>query len=441
MPTPPRQLTFRDVTKPIAEWAAEFRVPLGTLRSRLNLGWTVERALTTPVDQRFSSSNAGAVPLGTPRPVPKMRRRKDGLAFVRWQNKGRRHWITLGKWGSAEAREAYRRFTLEWSEGMTAAKEIDGYCTVAELAELYLDHADRYYRKRGKRTAEYHACVRGMGFMCDAAGMKLVVELTADDLRLMMRAMVDAGRARKTCNSYRGCILRCLKWGATQIGGNGKPLVLPAIYHAIAAVEPLQKNRTNAPDGKPIRAVAWADVEATFKYLHTHEPRRAALEAMIRFHWLTGMRSQDVTSMRPRDIDRTFAEWCYRPESHKQDHKEGDLEYYLGPKARAIIEPILATCPPDRPVFALPPRTAKGGSWWVIDTGAYGKLIRRACQRKGGTRWHPHQLRHSRATEVQRIYESDAAAAAAIGDTPEVTRRIYVDPNAAVKRRIARETG
>lgn len=41
-----RQLTFKGQTKPLMAWAQELGLSANTLRMRLRLGWTVERALT-----------------------------------------------------------------------------------------------------------------------------------------------------------------------------------------------------------------------------------------------------------------------------------------------------------------------------------------------------------------------------------------------------------
>lgn len=42
-------LTYAGETKPRIEWAKEFGLKNGTLCTRLRLGWTVERALTSPL--------------------------------------------------------------------------------------------------------------------------------------------------------------------------------------------------------------------------------------------------------------------------------------------------------------------------------------------------------------------------------------------------------
>ena len=54
----------------------------------------------------------------------------------------------------------------------------------------------------------------------------------------------------------------------------------------------------------------------------------------------------------------------------------------------------------------------------------------------------PHQIRHTAATLVQRATECDASVAAALGNTPEVARQVYVnDPADGVAKRIANELG
>jgi len=211
MPNPPRLLTPNGITKPLNEWANEAGIPPGTLRARLDqFGWTVAEALAAPVDRRFSHADSGKPNANTPRPVPKLKRQKDGSAVVRWSSKGKRHWRDFGRYGSPEANEAYQRFALEWVEGMVSAREMGAEVTVYELAELYLDHADEYYRKNSERTSEYHAISGAMGVFCDVVGAKIVGELIPDDLRLVVREAVDRGLSLRCATS--SFIISALAW-------------------------------------------------------------------------------------------------------------------------------------------------------------------------------------------------------------------------------------
>ena len=47
--SPARMITFRGKTQHIAAWTRELNLTRGVIAHRLNIGWTVEQALTTPV--------------------------------------------------------------------------------------------------------------------------------------------------------------------------------------------------------------------------------------------------------------------------------------------------------------------------------------------------------------------------------------------------------
>lgn len=54
--------------------------------------------------------------------------------------------------------------------------------------------------------------------------------------------------------------------------------------------------------------------------------------------------------------------------------------------------------------------------------------------------WHPHQLRHNRATEVRRKYGIEAAQVS-LGHSKADTTQIYAERDMEQARQIAREMG
>jgi hypothetical protein len=357
-------------------------------------------------------------------------------------SRGRSFQRYLGPWGSDAARVAYTRFSIEWAKGMAEIKSSAGGVLVVELVAGYLTHARAHYRKGDRATGELSSVIAAANVLAAVVGEKFTDQLLPDDLRACQESMIARGLARSTINSHCGRILRCLSWGVAHTTATGRPFVPPDVLAVLREVERLGAHRTAAREPRKVCAVPWATVEATLPHLHEKEVRRAVLDALVRVHWLTGMRSSALLAMRAEDLDRAGAEWRYTvgDNENKNAHRGGHgLTVFIGPRAQAIIGPLLATTPPGAPVFHF--LNARTGAVLALDKNAYGRLIRLACARAGVAPWHPHQLRHSRATEVQRIYESDGAAAAAIGDTEEVTRRVYVDPSEVVRRRIARETG
>jgi hypothetical protein len=56
-------LTHDGVTRCVSEWAEVLGVKVSCLRMRLNKGWSVERALTTPVEKRKTRGKVGSCPV------------------------------------------------------------------------------------------------------------------------------------------------------------------------------------------------------------------------------------------------------------------------------------------------------------------------------------------------------------------------------------------
>jgi len=438
MPTKPRTVTHDGQTLTLKGWAARLGVHVETLRCRLDhLGWPVERALAAPADARFRPG--GRPSPAEHRPCPKARRHaKTGQAFAAWQDRGRRHYRYFGEWGTAEAKAGYRRFQLEWAAGMTAPDRKPGeLVSVARLVKRYLsERVDHYYVKAGKYTSERERQHTASKVLLSLYATRPAAEFTPRDLRACVQAMIEKGWVRKTVNQHQWRIVRCFEWGV------GQSLVPPDVHLRLKAVEYQQAGRSKAPDRPRIKPVPGADLERVIPHLHAVPARRAVLADMISVHALTGMRPGELCAITPADVDRSGDVWLYTvaPGVNKNEHRDKPQRYWIGPKAQAILGPYLDRSAPGQRVWRFPPK-GRGTVETAVRRPAYAEFVRVACDRAGVPRWHPHQLRHTRATDVAREYESNAAAAAVIGDTPEVAAAVYVDPADLVRRRIAKEMG
>ncbi len=52
-----RFITYKGLTKTFKEWCSMYNIPRTTLQGRLDRGWSIRRALTTPSDKRFHGKN------------------------------------------------------------------------------------------------------------------------------------------------------------------------------------------------------------------------------------------------------------------------------------------------------------------------------------------------------------------------------------------------
>jgi integrase len=86
------------------------------------------------------------------------------------------------------------------------------------------------------------------------------------------------------------------------------------------------------------------------------------------------------------------------------------------------------------------PRTSRRTVGECYTTASYRKAIRRACDAAEVPVWHPHQLRHTAATELRAKYGLEAARAV-LGHTSVAVTAIYAEADQAVSEKVAREVG
>lgn len=224
-----------------------------------------------------------------------------------------------------------------------------------------------------------------------------------------------------------------------------------------------------------------SDIERTLPLLGP------VVAAMVRFQRLTGVRPQNLCALTAGQLDReTFADqgvWVYWPDRHKSDWRDKDLAVMIGPRAQALIAPLLGDRPAEAPLFSpqdaaawrarerrekrrtpltpsqlartktAAPKRAVGTAY---DTRTYRRAIRRAIDRFNAAeaiaaaaegrdprplpRWHPYQIRHRRATEL-RSDKGLEAAQVILGHSKADVTAIYTHRDLTLAARIAFESG
>jgi hypothetical protein len=209
--------------------------------------------------------------------------------------------------------------------------------SVAELCAAYWKFAERYYRKRGKKTS-YIYKVRAVihwldvlyGEMTAAAFDSLLLMRLQDSLASERDGKTgEAKYTRRYVNDLIGVVPRIFKWAGKQ------RLVPKTVSIELREVEPLEAWRSDAREPDPIKPIDDATVEATLAHLSP------TIAAMVRFQRLTGCRPGEVCIVRPCDVDRGGAVWIYRPERHKSEHRKRVREIAIGPLAQAVLAPFL----------------------------------------------------------------------------------------------------
>ncbi len=378
--------------------------------------------------------------------------KQSGQAYASYH--GRR--IMLGPYGSEESRRAFARIASDVAAGRDPAA--DG-CTVADLVVAFMEWAEEHYRREDGTLSSEISALR--------SALRPVVQLYADldiehfgpgELEAVQDAMIAEGRAARSINKNCSRIRKAWKWASSR------RLVDPNVWMVLKTVEPVRPGRRGATNPPPVQPVPTGHIEAIEWFVAPQ------VWVIVELQRLTGARPGEILSMKPSEIDTSpETVWVYRPSDHKNAHRGHERTIYLGPRAREVLVPWLHGRNPDtfcfspaeaeaarrkaahadrktplscgnRPGHRSQPRRGPAKHRDRYSTRTYRQAIARACDQAGIPRWHPHQLRHTVAAEIQSRYGLDAARAI-LGHTSVDVTRVYAGLDHQAARRIIGEIG
>ena len=353
----------------------------------------------------------------------------------------------------------------------TASRNGQPAISINEMLLAYWQFAETYYCKDGEPTKELECMKEAIWPLRQLYGTTQAVDFGPQSLKAVRQHMIgEQGLCRNVANRRIGRIKRVFKWAVAE------ELVPPSTYHGLQALAGLRFGRTEARETEPVKPVDDQHVDAVLPFVTPH------VSAMIQVQRLTGMRPDDVVSMRPCDIDQSGEVWIYerlRPQkplawapAADSDRAQGSggPEAVHGPGSGSVsVQPQgirglafgassgpLQEGPQDE---GLPLRTAgQGGQSRPASvaspsvknaTGTTRLLTARqsttafAKAKKAGVEiphWHPNQLRHTRGTEVRRDHGVEAAQVV-LGHARADVTQVYAEKNLRMAIEIARQSG
>ena len=200
-----------------------------------------------------------------------------------------------------------------------------------------------------------------------------------------------------------------------------------------------QGEQKELPEHEDVPPVAREVVLATLPFLS------ATLRDVVRLQLATGMRPGEVLALRACEIDRQEKVWTWEPAKHKTAHHGHQKKVFLVGEAidlaRPYLEEALADTSQQDYLFS-PRRNRAERSARACKPSRARKNPRRApgerycrqsyarvwCATKkaGVEHWHPHQIRHTVATEFERKYGIEITRILLGHTTVEMTKR-YVE--------------
>jgi integrase len=369
---------------------------------------------------------------------------------------GGRHDVYLGEHGSEASEREYNRVLAEWRASGRKWRKADAPAdmTVNELVERYWEWVQGYYRHAdGMPTSEVRNIRDGLRPLVRLYGDTSANAFDGPGLEAVRNRMIEDGFCRNRINKDLARMKRVFKWAVP------KKLLPISVFQELETVEGLRAGRSDARETAAVKPVPVVIVEKTLPKL------RPQVAAMVELQLLTGMRSGEVTIMRGIDLDMTGKTWRYTPSTHKTAHRGHSRVIAIGPRGQRIIRRFLKTdvsaylfSPADamaqfraeqrkKRTSKVPPsqknRRLKNPEKVPGDhysTSAYASAIAKACIGAKVPHWHPHQLRHAKATEIRRVAGLDAARAILGHRSPAVTE-IYAELDQAKAAEVMEKIG
>lgn len=301
---------------------------------------------------------------------------------------------------------------------------------VKHLTASFREHARVKY---AKTKAEF-ARLRGV---CDdldrIAGGVLVADFGPRLLKKVRQAWIDdtkRPKCRRYINTLTNAAIRVFQWGVED------ELATVEVWTRLRSIEPLKEGQTTANENAPVRPV---DIEVVRRTVKELSP---IVKAMVRIQVATGMRPSELCSMRPCDIDRSGAEWIYRPSHHKNrtkgktrsipivgDAREALTDYLNRPSQSFCFSPreadawFRAKMRSERKGYGSR-KTVRGtnsaGDCYTPDS--YRRAITRAADRAKVEHWFPYQLRHLNLTVIRDAMGVEFAQAMGGHSRPDMTQ-------------------
>jgi integrase len=222
------------------------------------------------------------------------------------------------------AKELYHKAVMQAPRGTVRAE------TIGDLIQWYKDFADGYYRNAdGKLTGEEDN-IRLAGLPLEKHAADLPCEAFGPlKLKEIRDRLIESGLSRGVINQRINTIRRMFKWAASE------ELIPLYVYQALKTVDGLKRGRSKAKETEPTRPANEANVRAVLPHA------LPTVAAMIELQLLTGMRSGEMTIMRPCDLETSGKIWYYRPKTHKTAYRGHERVVALGPNAQRVLGPFL----------------------------------------------------------------------------------------------------
>lgn len=424
------------------------------------------------------------------------RHRASGQAVVRID--GRDHY--LGTFETKASRAKYHQLIAEWeSRGRQSPQPASAEISIAQLIAAYWRHAKRHYRLAdGSESTELSVLRLTLRALHELYAELPALEFSPLKLVAVQSSMVRKGWARRSINKHVSRIRNVFKWAISQ------ELLPKDTRLGLETVAGLKAGRTEAHDPEPVKPVPAAWVYETLNHAGEQIAAMIRLQLLtgMRPGEVLRMRGVEIDTtgeqwiykpehhktkhhghtraiylgQQARQVLAPFMKidlsaYVFSPIEAEQQRREqrhagrktplscgnkpgsnrkqkpkraAQQRYTVASYRRAIARACdVAFPPPGHLARGRVQSSAKRSrretpAEWKSRLGPSAWAELRKWQREH--RWHPHQLRHTAATELRKRFGVEAAQIV-LGHRNINVTELYAEKNAEAAKRIAAEVG
>lgn len=289
-----------------------------------------------------------------------------------------------------------------------ASRDVSRPLSLRDLRELYMQHAERHYRRRNGEPTREHLNMRAAidHYIAYAGETADLAKLNRHQVRAWLDQLVAQDLSRPYINACLSRLRRFVRWCADL---DHTPM---SVIEQLRLVRPLQPHRTTAREPKEHTPPPADTLDRVIKSMPS--PARDVCQLLR----LTAARPSELLELVNAEV-HLDQQPRLTPLQHKTAHHAHQRVIPLSPSAVAIVERFhRPLCPLDS---LFPSSRSRSGHLTI--TAVRAALIR-ACRRAGMKPCKLYDLRRRSAREVRRTAGLDAAQAL-LGHANASTTEIY----------------
>jgi integrase len=256
-----------------------------------------------------------------------------------------------------------------------------GFAPIPKSATVK-DLIDKYREEHGREAGKTKAATLTM--LSRELGNMRLAGLNAVVLRDFIDRRVKAGAGGVTVAGDLSFLSAVLKWGrhARQLDINDKLALDARASLKVRGMNTRSKERTREPTDEELARL--------FEHWTANARQRINMTLLCRFALATGMRQNEICSLRIEDVDRGRRTVVIRDRKDPQRKAGNDQIVPLLPNAWAIIEPLIE-------------ERTEGSVFEDTRAASVSTAFTRACASIGIKDLHFHDLRHKATAEFFRM--------------------------------------